>query len=87
LTAALAVKMNPDREAELKRLAAADLHIADAERAVAEQIAKVNALNLTAQDTAIAERQLMAFQETLAVLQDYRASIVKTIERIGTGSP
>jgi hypothetical protein len=78
--------MSPDREAELKRLAAADLHIADAERAVAEQIAKVDALGLTGQDTAMAERELIAFQETLTVLEDYRANILKAIERIDTGS-
>ena len=74
-----------DRAAELKRLNEADVHIAEAERAVAEQMAQVAALRVAGQDTAIAERELTAFQETLAVLRDYRAVIMKTIEQIDSG--
>ena len=74
-----------DRAAELKRLNEADAHIADAERAVAEQMAPVETLRVAGQDTAIAERELAAFQETLAVLRDHRAVIMKTIEQIDSG--
>ena len=64
-----------DRAAELKRLNEADAHIADAERAVAEQMAPVETLRVAGQDTAIAERELAAFQEALAVSRDHRAVI------------
>jgi len=74
--------LSADRDAELKRLAEADVHIATAERTVAEQMAQVAALRAAGHDTAMAERELTAFQETLAVLQDHRASIIKTIEQI-----
>ncbi|MCK1739598.1 hypothetical protein IVA80_01590 [Bradyrhizobium sp. 139] len=77
--------MSPEREAEVKKLAEADAHIADAERAVTEQMAQVEALRLAGHDTAVAERELTAFQETLAVLQDHRAAIIKTIEQIDAG--
>ncbi len=77
--------MNPEREAEVKKLAEADAHIADAERAVTEQMAQVEALRLAGHATAVAERELPAFQETLAVLQDHRAVIIKTIEQIDAG--
>jgi hypothetical protein len=77
--------MSPEREAELKKLAEADGHIADAERAIAEQMAQVEGLRVAGHDTALAERELTAFRETLAVLQDHRASIIKTIEQIDAG--
>ena len=78
-------KVNPNRETELKRLVEADAHIADAERALTEQLAQVEALELAGQDTALAQRELAAFQETLAVLRDHRATIVWAIERIDAG--
>jgi hypothetical protein len=78
--------MSADREAELKRLAEADAHMADADRAVTEQTAQMEALRLAGHDTAPAERELAAFQETLAVLQDHRAAIIRTIEQIDAGS-
>jgi hypothetical protein len=77
--------MSPDREAELKRLAEADAHVADAERAVTEQMAQVEGMRRAGHDTPIAERELTAFQETLAVLQDHRAMIIRTIEQIDEG--
>jgi hypothetical protein len=77
--------MSPERDAQLKQLAEADAHIAEAERAVTEQMAQVEALRLAGQDTAMAERELTAFQETLAVLQDHRATIIKAIEKIDAG--
>ena len=77
--------MSPERDVQLKQLAEADAHIAEAERAVTEQMAQVEALRLAGHDTAMAERELTAFQETLAVLQDHRATIVKAIEKIDAG--
>jgi hypothetical protein len=77
--------MAADRDAELKRLATADAHIAETDRAIAEQIAQLEALGLAGQDTAMAERELVAFEETLAVLQGHRATIVKAIEEIDAG--
>ncbi len=77
--------MSPNREAELKRLAEADAHIADAERAVTEQMAQLEALRAAGHDTAMAERELTAFRETLAVLQGHRAVIIKAIEQIDAG--
>jgi hypothetical protein len=77
--------MAADRDAELKQLTEADAHIAETERAIAEQIAQLEALRLAGQDTAMAERELAAFEETLAVLQDYRAAIIKSIEQIDAG--
>jgi hypothetical protein len=58
------------------------LRIAEAERAVTKQMAQVEALRLAGHDTAVAERELTAFRETLAVLQDHRASIIRAIEKI-----
>jgi hypothetical protein len=77
----------PEREAELKRLAEADAHILDAEQALAEQTAQVQALQLAGQDIATAQRELIAFEETLAVLRDHRETIVQEIERIDAGRP
>jgi hypothetical protein len=77
--------MTPERETEVKKLAEADAHIADAERAVTEQMAQVEALRAAGHDTAMAERELTAFRETLAVLQDHRALIIRTIEQIDAG--
>jgi hypothetical protein len=74
--------MSPERDAQLQRLAEADAHIAEAQGAVTNQMAQVEALRLAAQDTTMAERELTAFQETLAVLQDHRASIINAIEKI-----
>jgi hypothetical protein len=71
-----------ERDDYLRRLGEADAHIAEAERAVTEQMAQVDALRLAGKDTTGAERELVAFQETLAVLQDHRASINKAIEQI-----
>lgn len=79
--------MYPDREAELKRLVEADAHIADAERALADQTAQVQALQLAGQDIAKAQRELIAFEETLAVLRDHRETIIQAIERIDAGRP
>ena len=70
----------------LQQLCEADAHIAEAERAVAEQMAQVEALRLAGKDTTQPQRELMAFQETLAVLLDHRASINKAIEQIEGGS-
>ena len=77
--------MTPEREAEVKKLAEVDVHIADAERAVTEQTAQVEAVRVTGHDTAMAERELTAFRETLDVLQDPRAVIIKIIEQIDAG--
>jgi flagellar motility protein MotE (MotC chaperone) len=74
--------MGTERDDQLRRLAEADAHIVEAKRAVAEQGAQVAALRLAGKDTATSERELAAFEETLAVLQDHRASIKKTIEQI-----
>jgi hypothetical protein len=74
-----------ERDDYLRRLSEADAHIAEAECAVTEQMAQVEALRLAGRDTAGAERELMAFQETLAVLQDHRASINKAIEQLDGG--
>jgi flagellar motility protein MotE (MotC chaperone) len=74
--------MGTERGDQLRRLAEADAHIVETERAIAEQVAQVEALRLAGKDTATAERELAAFEETLAVLQDHRTSIKKAIERI-----
>jgi hypothetical protein len=77
--------MDPERDAQLRRLAEADAHIAEAERAVTKQMAQVEALRLAGQHTTVAERELTAFQETLAVLRDHRANIIKAMEKIDAG--
>jgi hypothetical protein len=77
--------MDPERDAQLSRLAEADAHIAEAERAVTKQMAQVEALRLARQDTTMAERELTAFQETLAVLRDHCANIIKAMEKIDAG--
>ena len=77
--------MSANREDELKHLAEADAHMADAERGLTNQMTQLEALRLAGQDTATAERDLTAFQETLAVWQDHRASIMRAIEQMGAG--
>jgi hypothetical protein len=54
-------------------------------KSVAEQIAKFIALDVAGQDTTMAKTRADGIPRD-AGLQDYRASIVKTIERIDTGS-
>jgi hypothetical protein len=48
-------------------------------------MAQVEALRVAGHDTAMAERELAAFRETLVVLQDHRAAIIKRIEQIDGG--
>jgi hypothetical protein len=74
-----------ERDDYVRHLGEADAHLAETERAITEQIAQVEALRLAGKDTTGAARELMAFQETLAVLQDHRASIKKAIEQIDGG--
>ena len=69
----------------MRRQGEADAHIAEAERAVTEQIAQVEAQRLAGKDTTQPQRELTAFQETLAVLQDHRAGINKAIEQLDGG--
>jgi len=49
----MAANVNSDREAELKKLAEADAHIAEAEHAVVEQVANVDELRAAGHDTAM----------------------------------
>jgi hypothetical protein len=71
-----------ERDDYLRRLEEADAHIAEAERAIAEQTAQAEILRRTGKDPTKAERELMASRETLAVLQDHRATINKAIRQI-----
>ena len=73
-----------ERDDYVRRLGEADAHIAEAECAITAQIAQVEALRLAGKDTT-GRRELMAFQGTLAVLQDHRASIKKALEDIDGG--
>ena len=74
-----------ERDDYVRQLVEADAHIEAAENAVTQQMAQVQALRLAGKDTAGAERELLAFRETLAVLQDHRAGINNAIEQIDGG--
>jgi hypothetical protein len=74
-----------DREAELKRLSEADAHIAEAEIAVSRQMMPLEKLRRDGHDTALAERTLKSFQDTLQTMRAHRDEIVSTIEQIDQG--
>ncbi|HVX76789.1 MAG TPA: hypothetical protein VHB49_11715 [Bradyrhizobium sp.] len=74
-----------DRSTELRRLAEADRHISDAERAVGHQMIEIERLREGGHSTALAEETLEIFQRTLGEMQEHRRIIVRTIEEIDAG--
>jgi hypothetical protein len=77
--------MGLDRESELQRLSEADQHIANAEAAITEQIARVHELRRDRHDAGKAEATLKVFQDTLQTLREHRALIFQTIDQIDRG--
>jgi hypothetical protein len=77
--------MSIDREAEVQRLSEADQHIANAERAISEQVVQLESLRRDGHDMALAERTLRAFEDTLQTLREHRELIISTIEQIDKG--
>lgn len=74
-----------DRNAELRRLAEADGHIAEAERHVSEQRIQVEKLGREGHDTSLALALLTQFEGTLATLRGNRDLIIQTIAEIDQG--
>jgi hypothetical protein len=74
-----------DRNAEVQRLGEADRHVSEAERAVGHQIMEIERLREHGHSTALAEVTLVTFQHTLAVMQEHRNTIIRTIEVIDAG--
>jgi saccharopine dehydrogenase-like NADP-dependent oxidoreductase len=74
-----------NRQKELQRLCVADRHIAQAERAVSEQILNIEKLRRDGHDTGAAEKTLETFRKTLQVMNEHRCSIVETLKQIDSG--
>jgi hypothetical protein len=74
-----------DRDNEVRRLRHADRLIARAEAEVMQQIADLAKLRAASHDTALAERTLRAFANSLDALKDHRELIAKTILQIDGG--
>jgi hypothetical protein len=74
-----------NREDELQRLREADRFIAGAEAAVVEQLAYFDKLRVDGYDTALAERSLRAFTDSLSALQDRRELVVQNIQLMERG--
>jgi hexokinase len=74
-----------DRNTELQRLAEADRHIVEAERAVSHQTMELEQLRADGHDTALAEKTLESFQRALGAMQEHRKIIIRTIEAIDAG--
>jgi hypothetical protein len=69
----------PDLQQEREHLAQADRHIANGERHVAEQIALLEHMTASGQDTAEGERLLRNFEETLEQFHAHRQLILDAI--------
>jgi hypothetical protein len=74
-----------DRSREVAMLSQADRLIARAETAVIGQIADFDKERVAWRDTAIAERTLRAFTDSLIALRGRRELIVRTIQQIDCG--
>lgn len=74
-----------DRNAELQRLAEADRHITNGERAVGHQMMQIERLREGGHSTARAEQTLEIFRRTLGTMQERRKIIIRTIEEIDSG--
>ncbi|WP_298961095.1 hypothetical protein [uncultured Methylobacterium sp.] len=75
-----------DREAGVRRLNEADLHIADVERQITRQLLMIERLRADGQDALEAEHLLVAMHETLATYHEHRRLILGEIGRTGDGS-
>ena len=75
-----------DREAEVRHLAQADMHISDAERKITHQSAIVEQMHAAGHDTKEADRMLVTFKEVLETLWAHRDLIIDTIRQIDDGS-
>jgi flagellar biosynthesis/type III secretory pathway protein FliH len=71
--------MAVDREAEARRLAEADRHIAEAESAVAKQTMELEKLRRDGHQTDLAEGTVRAFQESLETLRESREQIAGSL--------
>lgn len=74
-----------DRQRELQRLSEADKHVVQAERAISGQAMEIEKLRRDGHNTALAEKTLKTFNDTLQVMRDHRAAIVNMIEQIDKG--
>jgi hypothetical protein len=75
-----------DRNLELQRLAVADRHLSEAERAVSRQVMEIERLREGGHNTALALQTLQSFQHTLTAMQEHRNIIIRAIEGIDDGS-
>jgi hypothetical protein len=71
----------PDLQQEQLDLDRADLHIAQGERRVAEQILLIERMGRKGHDTAEAEKLLRNFEQTLENWRDHRRLILDALER------
>ena len=74
-----------DREAEVRHLAQAETHIADAERQVTAQAMVVERLRADGHDTGEAEWLLANLKGTLETMNEHRMLILNTICQIDDG--
>ena len=74
-----------DRETEVRHLAQADIHVADAERQVTTQMLVVEKLRAGGRDMVEAERLLASLQDILKTMGEHRTLILNTIRQIDDG--
>ncbi|MGE5157762.1 MAG: hypothetical protein ACM3OF_06395 [Gemmatimonas sp.] len=74
-----------NRADELRRLSQADRTIAGAETAIMEQIADFDKQQVDGHDTALAERSLRAFANSLSAIRDHRKLVARTIQQMDRG--
>jgi hypothetical protein len=74
-----------DRNAEVQRLAQADRHVSDAERAIGHQLMEIERLREGGHSTALAEQTLETFRRTLGQMQEHRRIIIRTLAEIDQG--
>jgi hypothetical protein len=74
-----------DRSKGVAMLSQADRLIAEAERAIIDQIVDFDKDRVAGHDTAIAERTLRASTDNLKALRERRELIVRTIQQIDRG--
>ncbi|WP_156436057.1 hypothetical protein [Bradyrhizobium pachyrhizi] len=78
-------KAQERRSFERQQLSIANKHVAKAECVIREQVALIENLRCSGQDTKLAEETLRVFEANLQVMQEHRELIVRAIEETEEG--
>lgn len=77
--------LNSHRDQELQHLSMAEAHVAGAERAISQQVERVEKLRGRGHDTRLAEETLRTFEDHLQQMREHRDGIKRTIQEIDRG--